>query len=163
MKFEFKKILDFKKQKVKYRLLTNRYVDIFKCGNKKYLKVNPKALELLSQEAFRDIEFLYRIKHLEQTASILTDPSASDNDKYIAYLFLEDAIISKNFKLPLCQDTGTATVIAKKGEQVFTGVDDEKYLSKGIFNTFQKENLRYSQNIPINMYDEKNTGTNLPA
>jgi fumarate hydratase class I len=163
MKFEFKKIIDYKKPNVKYRLITKDYVKVLKCGNQKFLKVDPKGLSLLAKEAFRDIEFLYRTEHLKQIASILEDPQASDNDKYIAYLFLEDAIISKNFELPLCQDTGTATVIAKKGEFVITGVDDEKYISKGIFETFQKENLRYSQTIPLDMYREKNSGTNLPA
>ncbi len=163
MKFEYKKIIDFKKPDVKYRLISTKYVKTIKCNGKKFLRVEPKALEILSKEAFRDLEFLYRTKHLEQTASILQDPQASDNDKYIAYLFLENAIISRNFELPLCQDTGTATVIAKKGDMVFSGVDDEKYISKGIFETYQKENLRYSQTIPLDMYNEKNSGTNLPA
>ncbi|MEF3280334.1 MAG: FumA C-terminus/TtdB family hydratase beta subunit [Elusimicrobiota bacterium] len=163
MKFEYKKIVDYEKQNVKYRLLTDKYVKTFKCGGKKILKVEPKALEIISKEAFRDLEFLYRSYHLKQTAAILDDPESSDNDKYIAYLFLEDAVISKNFELPLCQDTGTATVIARKGDMVFTGVEDEKYISKGIFETYQKENLRYSQTAPVDMYNEKNTGTNLPA
>ncbi len=163
MRFEFKKILLPKKQNLKFRLLTKDFVKRVKAGGVKFLKVEPKALEILSKEAFRDLEFLYREEHLKQTASILEDPSASDNDKYIAYLFIENAIISKEFELPLCQDTGTATVIAKKGDMVFTGVDDEKYISKGIFETFQKENLRYSQTIPLDMYKEKNSGTNLPA
>lgn len=163
MKFEFKKILFSKKQNVKFRLLTKDFVKTIKVGGFKFLKIEPKALEILSKEAFRDIEFLYREEQLKQTARILDDKEASDNDKYIAYLFLEDAVISKNFELPLCQDTGTATVIAKKGDMVFTGVDDEKYISKGIFETFQKENLRYSQTLPIDMYKEKNSGNNLPA
>lgn len=163
MKFEFKKIISYPKQKVKYRLITKDYVKKIKCRGHEFLKIDPKAIEILSREAFRDIEFLYRTKHLQQTASILDDPQASDNDKYIAYLFIENAIISKNFELPLCQDTGTSTVIAWKGESVITGGDDEKYISKGIFDTFQKENLRYSQTIPIDMYNEKNSGTNLPA
>ncbi|MEW6012495.1 MAG: FumA C-terminus/TtdB family hydratase beta subunit [Elusimicrobiota bacterium] len=163
MKFEFKKILSAEKQKVKYRLITKDYVKTFKSGKFQFLQIDPKALELLAKEAFRDLEFLYRTDHLKQTASVLEDPQASDNDKYIAYLFLEDAVISKNFELPLCQDTGTATVVAKKGEFVITGADDEKYISKGIFETFQKENLRYSQTLPLDMYKEKNSGNNLPA
>ncbi|MGC9070931.1 MAG: FumA C-terminus/TtdB family hydratase beta subunit [Elusimicrobiales bacterium] len=163
MKFRFKRIIDFPKPKAKYRLITDRYVEKFNVGGRRFVKVEPKALEILAETAFRDIEFLYRERHLKQIASILEDPQASDNDKYIAYLFLENAIISRNFELPLCQDTGTATVIAKKGDMVFTGVDDERYISKGIFEAFQKENLRYSQTIPLNMYDEKNSGTNLPA
>jgi len=163
MKFEFKKIIDYKKPNVKYRLITDKYVKTIKCGNNKFLKIDPHALTIIAREAFRDIEFLYRTNHLKQTAAILEDSNASDNDKYVAYLFLENAIISKNFELPLCQDTGTATVIAKKGEFVITDVDDEKYISKGIFETFQKENLRYSQTIPLDMYNEKNSQTNLPA
>ena len=163
MKFEFKKIMDYEKKKVDYKLITKDYVEVVKFKDEKILKVKPKALEILSREAFKDIEFLYRSEHLKQTADILNDPEASDNDKYIAYLFLEDAIISKNFELPLCQDTGTATVVAKKGEFVITGVEDEEYISKGIFETFQKENLRYSQTLPIDMYKEKNSQTNLPA
>lgn len=163
MKFEFKKILPHPKQKVRYRLITKDYVKKLRSGSLSFLKVEPKALEVLAKEAFRDLEFLYRTEHLKQISSILADPQSSDNDKYIAYLFLENAIISKNFELPLCQDTGTATVIAWKGERVITGVDDEKYISKGIFETFQKENLRYSQTIPLDMYKEKNSQTNLPA
>lgn len=163
MKFTFTRIMDYKKTKVKFRKISDKYVKTFKINGKKFLKVEPDAIKILAREAFRDIEFLYRSDHLRQTASIIEDPNASDNDKYIAYLFLEDAIISRNFELPLCQDTGTATVIAKKGDMVFTGVDDEKYISRGIYETFKKENLRYSQTIPVDMYNERNSGTNLPA
>lgn len=163
MKFEYKKIIDLKPPKVSYKKISDDYVKVIRCSGKKFIKINSKALELLSRQAFRELEFLYRTNHLEQTAKIIEDPNSSSNDKYVAYLFLENAVISKKFELPLCQDTGTATVIAKKGQYVITGFDDEKYISKGIFETFQKENLRYSQIIPFNMYREENSGTNLPA
>jgi len=163
MPFEFRRMFNFKKSNVKYRLLSKDGVKVVKCNGKKILNINPKSLELLSKEAFRDLEFLYRTEHLKQIASILDDKDASENDKYMAYIFLSNACISKNFELPLCQDTGTATVIAKKGDYVFTGTDDEMFISKGIYETYNKENLRYSQVIPLDMYSEKNTGTNLPA
>lgn len=163
MKFKFIEILKPEKEKISYRLLTKNYVKTIRAGKYKFLKIEPEGLTLLAREAFRDIAFLCRKKHIEQTRAILNDPHSSDNDKYVAYLFLENMAIARNFELPLCQDTGTATVFAKKGEFVITGVNDEKYISKGIFQTYQRENLRYSQNIPLDMYNEKNTGNNLPA
>ena len=117
----------------------------------------------MAQTAFRDVEFLLRPEHQKQVASILSDPEASDNDKYVALTFLRNAEISAKGILPFCQDTGTAIIMGKKGNQVWTDGNDEEALSRGVYNTFVNENLRYSQNAPLNMYDEVNTGTNLPA
>ncbi|MFP4624617.1 MAG: FumA C-terminus/TtdB family hydratase beta subunit, partial [Gemmatimonadota bacterium] len=114
-------------------------------------------------EAMRDVSFLLRPSHNEQVARILTDPGASPNDRGVALAFLRNAEVSAAGELPVCQDTGTATIVAKKGQRVWTGVKDEEYLSRGIYRTYTEENLRYSQTAPLDMYTEKNTGTNLPA
>ena len=106
---------------------------------------------------------MLRPGHNEQVAKILRDPESSPNDRGVAMAFLRNAEIAANFELPICQDTGTATIVAKKGQQVWTGVKDEEYLSKGVFKTYTEENLRYSQTVALDMYAEKNTGTNLPA
>ncbi len=128
------------------------------------LKIKPEALQLLAREALRDVSFLYRAAHLAQVAGILDDPAASPNDKGVALALLRNAAVASGFELPMCQDTGTATIIGKKGQRVWTGgVKDEEWLSRGVFDTYQKENLRYSQTIPLSMYDEINSGTNLPA
>jgi len=127
------------------------------------LKVSPEALTLLSNTAFRDVSFLLRRSHNEQVARILRDPEASENDKYVALTFLRNAEVACKGKLPLCQDTGTAIIHGEKGQQVWTGFCDEEALSKGVYKTYTEENLRYSQNAPLNMYDEVNTKCNLPA
>lgn len=163
VKFEYKKIFDLKKPKIKYRLITKKGVSVKKINGKKFLFINPKLLSDLAYNAYKDVSFLLRTSHLKQVASILNDPEASDNDKYMAYIFLKNAQIASDFELPVCQDTGTAIVIAKKGEKVITDSDDEKYITKGIFDAYTKENLRYSQVIPVSMYEEKNSGSNLPA
>jgi fumarate hydratase class I len=129
----------------------------------KILKVDPKALELLAKEAVSDISFYLRTAHLEKLAAILKDPEATDNDRFVAYIMLRNTVISAKGDLPWCQDTGTAIVFGKKGEKVWTGANDSEYLSKGIYETFKDKNLRYSQIIPYTMFDEKNSGTNLPA
>jgi fumarate hydratase class I len=120
-------------------------------------------LRLLARQAFRDVSFLLRTEHLEQVASILTDPESSPNDRGVALAMLKNAEVSAKGVLPLCQDTGTATILGKKGQQVWTGGGDEEQLSRGVFDTYAGENLRYSQTVPLNMYDERNSGTNLPA
>jgi fumarate hydratase class I len=130
---------------------------------KEILKVEPEALTLLANEAIRDVSFLLRTAHLEKVAAILEDPKASDNDRYVALAMLRNADTSSKGILPFCQDTGTATVFGKKGQQVWTGVKDEEHLAKGVYKTYTEENLRYSQSAPLNMYDEVDTGTNLPA
>lgn len=149
--------------KTEYYLLTKDHVSVSSFDGKEILKVNPDGLTLLARTAMRDVSFLLRKDHLEQMAAILSDPEASDNDKYVALTLLQNAEISANGVLPYCQDTGTANIVAKKGQQVWTGGGDEEALSKGIYKTYTEENLRYSQTIPLDMYREKNSGTNLPA
>lgn len=146
-----------------YRKVSSDYVKIERFGDREVLTVDPKALEILAQEAMADVSFYLRASHLEKLNNILHDPEATDNDRFVAYNLLQNAVIAAEGQLPSCQDTGTAIVMAKKGENVYTGVEDAKYLSKGIFNTYQERNLRYSQVVPITMFDEKNSGSNLPA
>jgi fumarate hydratase class I len=146
-----------------YRLLTKEHVSLTKFDGKDILKIEPQALTLLANEAIRDVSFLLRTPHLKKVAAILKDPEASENDRYVALAMLRNADTSSKGILPFCQDTGTATVIGKKGQQVWTGVKDEEYLAKGIYKTYTEENLRYSQTAPLNMFDEVDTGTNLPA
>ncbi len=147
----------------KYRLLTKDHVSVTSFMEKDILKVEPEALALVAQEGMRDVSFLLRTDHLKQVAAILKDPEASENDRYVALAMLRNADIASKGILPFCQDTGTATVFGKKGQQVWTGVRDEEHLSKGIFRAFVEENLRYSQTAALDMYKEVNTGTNLPA
>ncbi|MFP4447316.1 MAG: fumarate hydratase [Bacteroidales bacterium] len=146
-----------------YYLLTKDHISLDKFDGKTILKVDPEGLTKLAQTAFRDTSFLLRTEHLKQVAEILKDDEASENDKYVALTMLRNAEVSAKGQLPFCQDTGTATVFAKKGQQVWTGGKDEEALSRGIYETYTKENLRYSQTIPLDMYNEKNSGTNLPA
>ena len=146
-----------------YRLLSREGVSTTTFEGQEILKVEPEALAFLAQHALRDTQFLLRTKHLEQVAAILKDPEASDNDHYVARTLLKNAEISAEGILPFCQDTGTATVVAKKGQQVWTGANDAEWISKGIYETYTKENLRYSQTAPLDMWNETNTGTNLPA
>jgi fumarate hydratase class I len=146
-----------------YRQLTADYVSVGSFEGEEILKVAPEGLTALAREAFRDVSFLYRPAHLQKVASILDDPEASLNDRGVALALLKNAVVASGFRLPMCQDTGTATILGKKGQRVWTGVKDEEWLSKGIFETYQKENLRYSQTVPLTMFQEANTGTNLPA
>ncbi len=146
-----------------YRLLSKEGVSTTTFEGREILKVDPDVLAFLSQQATRDISFLLRPKHLAQVAAILDDPEASANDRYVATTLLKNAEISAEGILPFCQDTGTATVVAKKGQQVWTGSNDAEFISKGIYETYTKENLRYSQTAPLDMFNEVNTGTNLPA
>lgn len=149
--------------KTPYRLLTDKYVSAIRIDGQPALKVDPRALVLLANEAMRDVSFLQRPGHLEQVAGILQDDAASANDKSVALALLRNAEVASKFELPLCQDTGTATVFAKKGQRVWTGVNDEALLAQGIFQTYDRENLRYSQTVALDMYDEVNSGNNLPA
>jgi fumarate hydratase class I len=151
------------KDTTKYRLLTTDRVSVAKFDGQDILKIEPEALTALANEAMRDVSFLLRTAHLEKVAAILKDPKASDNDRYVALAMLRNADTASKGILPFCQDTGTATVFAKKGQQVWTGVKDEQYIAKGIYKTYTEENLRYSQTAPLNMFDEVDTGTNLPA
>ena len=144
-------------------LATKDGVSVSQFEGKPILKVSPEALTMLTQQAFHNVSFMLRRAHNEQVAKILTDPEASDNDKYVALSFLRNAEVASKGKLPLCQDTGTAIVHGEKGQQVWTGFCDEEAISRGVYNTYTQDNLRYSQNAPLNMYDEVNTRCNLPA
>ena len=146
-----------------YYHLTKDYVSVSEFEGKPMLKVQPEALTLMARTAFRDVSFLLRRAHNEQVAKILSDPEASENDKYIALTFLRNAEVAAKGRLPLCQDTGTAIIHGEKGQQVWTGFCDEGALARGVYDTYTEENLRYSQNAPLNMYDEVNTKCNLPA
>ncbi len=146
-----------------YYLLTNEHVSVAEFEGKEILKIEAEGLTKLANAAFRDVAFFLRREHQEQVAKILSDPEASDNDKYVALTFLRNAEVSAKGQLPFCQDTGTAIIMGKKGQQVWTEGNDEEALSKGVYQTYTEENLRYSQNVPLDMYREKNTGCNLPA
>ena len=151
------------KDDTEYRLLTKDHVSVTSFMGKDILKVEPEALALVAQEGMRDVSFLLRTAHLKQVAAILKDPEASENDRYVALAMLRNADIASKGILPFCQDTGTATIFGKKGQQVWTGVRDEEHFSKGIYKAYKEENLRYSQTAALDMYNEVNTGTNLPA
>jgi fumarate hydratase class I len=142
---------------------SEEFVSTVEFDGKEVLKINPQALTVLANNAMRDVSFMLRKEHNEQVAKILSDPDASQNDRGVAMAFLRNAEIAANFELPICQDTGTATVIGKKGQQVWTGGNDAEMISEGVFRTYTEENLRYSQTVALDMYTEKNTGTNLPA
>ncbi|MHA6313953.1 class I fumarate hydratase FumA [Pantoea sp. S-LA4] len=146
-----------------YYLLSREHVSVAEFDGQEVLKVAPQALTLLAQQAFHDASFMLRPAHQQQVASILDDPDASDNDKYVALQFLRNSEIAAKGVLPTCQDTGTAIIMGKKGQRVWTGGGDEAALSQGVYNTFIEDNLRYSQNAALDMYNEVNTGTNLPA
>jgi fumarate hydratase, class I len=161
--FHYQNPFPLAKDDTKYRLLTSDGVSVAQFEGKDVLKISPQALERLAREAVHDVSFYLRASHNEQVAKILQDPEASQNDKGVAIAFLKNAEIAARGELPICQDTGTATVIAKKGQQVWTGVNDAEWLSKGVYATYTEDNLRYSQTAALNMYDEVNTGTNLPA
>ena len=151
------------KDETEYYLLTKDYVSVGEFEGHPMLKVEAEGLTLMAQQAFHDVSFMLRRSHNEQVAKILRDPEASANDKYVALTFLRNAEVACKGQLPLCQDTGTAIVHGEKGQQVWTGYCDEEALSKGVFNTYTTDNLRYSQNAPLSMYEEVNTKCNLPA
>ena len=151
------------KDTTEYRLLTKDYVATESLDGRQMIIIDPEGLTLLAEEAFRDVSHLLRRSHLKKLSDILEDPEASVNDKVVALEMVKNAVISAEGIFPMCQDTGTAIVIGKKGQQVWTGFSDEEALSRGIFNAYTKNNLRYSQNAPLTMYEEKNTGCNLPA
>ena len=163
MEFKYQDPFAMGKDKTEYYLLTKDYVSTTEFEGKEVLKVEPEGLTLLAKTAMRDCNFLLRPEHQQQVAEILADPEASENDKYVAITMLRNAEIAAKGVLPFCQDTGTATVYAKKGNLVYTDGSDDEALSRGIYQTYAQENLRYSQNAALNMYDEVNTKTNLPA
>ena len=151
------------KDDTQYRLITSDYVSVGDFEGHPMLKVEPEGLRLLAAEAFHDVAFFLRPAHLKQVAAILDDPEASDNDKSVALTMLRNAEVASAGILPFCQDTGTATIVGKKGQQVWTGCDDCEQLSHGVYDAYTQNNLRYSQTVALDMYTEKNTGTNLPA
>jgi len=161
--FVYQELFPHDGDSTEYRLLTKDFVSTATFDGKEIVKVDPQALTYLTHQAFRDESFLLREKHLRQVASILDDPEASDNDRYVALTMLRNAEVSAEGILPFCQDTGTATVIGKKGQSIWTGADDAEYIARGVYETYTQENLRYSQNAAIDMFKEVNTGTNLPA
>ncbi|PCJ57272.1 MAG: fumarate hydratase [Planctomycetota bacterium] len=163
MTFNYQEPLPLDGDNTIYEKISSEYISTIEVDGKKVLKVEKEALELLARQALKDVSFFLRNAHLKKLASILDDHEASDNDKFVALNLLKNAEIAARGELPSCQDTGTAIVMAKKGQRVWTDFNDAEYLSKGIFQTYQDNNLRYSQIAPISMIDEKNTGNNLPA
>ncbi|MBI9059372.1 MAG: fumarate hydratase [Labilibaculum sp.] len=161
--FHYQKPFPITKDTTKYRLLTTEYVSTIEVDGRKILKVDPKGLEMLSKEAFSDVSFYLRPAHLNKLKTILQDSEASDNDRFVAHTMLLNQVVAAEGELPTCQDTGTAIVVAKKGEDVYTGAEDAEHLSKGVYDTYQERNLRYSQVVPFSMFEEKNSGNNLPA
>ena len=161
--FAHSELLPLGPDTTEYRLLTTEGVSTFSTSEGTFLKVSPEAITHLTEHAMRDIAHLLRSSHLQQLASILKDPEASDNDRFVALDLLKNASIAAGGILPMCQDTGTAIVKAKKGQRVFTGGGDDAAISHGIYNTYQTSNLRYSQLAPLSMFEEVNTDTNLPA
>ena len=161
--FEFTELLPLGHDDTPYRLVTTDGVSTFDTPLGTFLQVEPAAITRLTREAMRDIAHFLRPGHLQQLRNILDDPEASDNDRFVALDLLKNAAIAAGGVLPMCQDTGTAIVKGKKGQFVFTGGGDEEAIARGVFNTYLTSNLRYSQMAPLNMYDEVNTGNNLPA
>ncbi len=162
--FKYQKPFPLGSDRTQYRhIKSNDLISSDTFSDKEILKISPEALTLLANEATKDIAFMLRTEHLKQVAAIFEDPAATDNDRTVALAMLRNAEEASHGILPFCQDTGTAIVVAKKGQQVWTGASDEEYLSKGIYKTYTEENLRYSQTIPLDMYKETNSGTNLPA
>lgn len=163
MEFKYNEMFPLGEDTTKYHLLTKEYVSVAEFEGKKILKVDPEGLRFIARQAFHDVSFMLRPEHNEMVAKILSDPGASQNDKAVALTFLLNANVAVHGQLPLCQDTGTATIVAKKGQNVYTGGGDEAALSHGVFDTYTTDNLRYSQTLAIDMYKEKNSGNNLPA
>ena len=163
VEFKYAPMFQVGKDDTEYRFLTKEGVTTSEFEGKQIVKVSKEALTYLAQQAFHDVEFSLRRAHNEQVSAILRDPEASENDKYVALQFLRNAETAVKGVLPFCQDTGTAIIHGEKGQQIWTGFEDEEALSKGVYNTFTEDNLRYSQNAPLNMYDEVNTKCNLPA
>ena len=161
--FSYSDLLPIGKDTTKYRLISREGVSVVKLGDKEFLQVEPAALTLLTETAIHDISHYLRSKHLEQLAKILKDPGASANDRFVALDLLKNANIAAGGILPMCQDTGTALIMGKKGQYVLTTAKDEVALSQGVYDAYTKLNLRYSQMAPVTTWEEKNTGNNLPA
>ncbi|HTJ68563.1 MAG TPA: fumarate hydratase [Actinospica sp.] len=161
--FAYSDLLPIGKDETEYRLLTSEGVSTVEAAGRTFLQVEPEALRLLTAEAMHDIAHFLRTDHLKQLASIMNDPEASPNDRFVALDLLKNANIAAAGVLPMCQDTGTAIVMGKRGQNVLTDGHDESHIAHGVYDAYTKLNLRYSQMAPLNMWDEKNTGSNLPA
>ncbi|KGL48930.1 fumarate hydratase [Porphyromonas cangingivalis] len=161
--FQYQEMFPLGKDTTEYYLLTDQYVSTATFEGKEILKVEAEGLRMMARQAFHDVSFYLRKEHQERVAKVLNDPESSDNDKFVALTFLRNAEVSSMGKLPFCQDTGTAMIMGKKGQRVWTDCNDAEALSHGVYDTYTSENLRYSQNAPLDMYKEINTGTNLPA
>lgn len=161
--FAYQDIFALEEDQTKYRLLTTSHIVSSDFEGNEIIKVFPDGLTELSENAFSDVSHLLRSSHLAFLKKILDDPESSGNDRYVALEMIKNAVISSDFIFPMCQDTGTAIIMGKKGQHVWTGFQDEEALARGVFNAYQTCNLRYSQNAPLNMYEEVNTKTNLPA
>ena len=161
--FNYQEMFPLGEDTTEYRLITTDGIQTATFNGRDITVIKPEALSALTEAAFRDVSHLYRTKHLEALRRILDDPEASQNDRFVALEMLKNAVIAAEGEFPMCQDTGTAIVMGKKGQQVWTDASDAKALSQGVFNAYTKTNLRYSQNAPLTMFEEKNTGCNLPA
>ncbi len=161
--FAYSDLLPIGPDETDYRLITDNGVQVVQAAGREFLQVEPEALRLLTFEAMRDIAHLLRPAHLKQLASILHDPEASANDRFVALDLLKNANISAGGVLPMCQDTGTAIVMGKRGRHILTAGEDEAAIARGVYDAYEQLNLRYSQMAPLTMWDERNTGTNLPA
>ncbi|MCP4722082.1 MAG: fumarate hydratase [Desulfobacteraceae bacterium] len=163
MKFKYETMFPLGPDTTEYRLLTKEHIRVREFEGKEVLMVEPQALNILAANAFKDVAHLYRKEHLEKLKGIIDDPQSSDNDRYVALELLKNAAIASEKVYPMCQDTGTAIVMGKKGQQVWTWSDDDEELSKGVFDAYTQNYLRYSQNAALTMYKEVNTKSNLPA
>ncbi len=161
--FHYQEILPLGKDRTKYKLLTEDHVSLTSFEKKEILKIAPEGLSLLAQHAIKDASHLMRSAHLKLLTKIFNDPESSDNDRYVALELLKNAVIASEGVFPMCQDTGTAIAMVLKGNRIWTPFSEHEAIARGIFNAYEKYNLRYSQNAPLTMYDEANTGTNLPA
>ncbi len=163
VEFKYQEMFPLGEDATEYRLLSREHISVATLAGVDVVKIAPEGLTLLAETAFRDVAHLLRQKHLKQLNSIVDDPGASKNDRCVALEMIKNAVISAEGVFPLCQDTGTAVVMGKKGQRVWTAENDKEALSRGVFNAYTQNNLRYSQNAPLTMYEEKNTGCNLPA
>ena len=161
--FAYQEMFPLEADSTEYRPLTKEHVSLTAADGKRLLQVAPEGLTVLAEQAFHDVSHYLRASHLQQLAAIFDDPQASANDKRVALELLKNAVIAAEGEFPMCQDTGTAIVMGKKGHRVMTDGSDEAALSYGVFKAYQKNNLRYSQNAPLSMYEEQNTLCNLPA
>ncbi|MFV2039548.1 MAG: fumarate hydratase [Acidimicrobiales bacterium] len=161
--FDYTELFPLGPDTTEYRKISDQGVSTFEANGETFLKVEPEALTLLTATAMRDVAHFLRASHLRQLSAILDDHEASANDHFVATELLKNANIAAGGVLPMCQDTGTAVVMGKKGQHVFTGFDDERAIARGVFDTYLTSNLRYSQLAPLSLFEEKNTGNNLPA